>query len=253
MGWVLRLVENGADGQASSLDVMEIGRPDSLRDVVDLGLTLGEAKQILARVQQAVVAAQARGHAAPRPDCPACGGRCHLKDWRSRRVATPFGEVTVRLPRFLCPGCGRREAGVGWPAHCRSTPELDRLQAHLSALMTYRVAAGVLAHLLPVAAGTSHETLRGRTLEAGERLRDAAAIEPDAAAAVAASAIGSIAAKIGCTAETLRQRVRQAERDQGLRTGPTTAEQERIEALEREVRELRQANERLLSNFSAFA
>src|SRR5918995_1774540 len=67
------------------------------------------------------------------------------------------------------------------------------------------------------------------------------------------SAIGSIAARIGCTAETLRQRVRQAERDQGLRTGPTTAEQERIEALEREVRELRQANERLLSNFSAFA
>src|SRR3712207_3062303 len=55
--------------------------------------------------------------------------------------------------------------------------------------MTYRVATGVLAHLLPVAAGTSHETLRGRTLEAGERLRDAAAIEPNAAAAVAASAI----------------------------------------------------------------
>src|SRR5918995_1618324 len=57
------------------------------------------------------------------------------------------------------------------------------------------------------------------------------------------SAIGSIAAKIGCTAETLRQRVRRAERDQGLRTGSTTAEQERIEALEREVRELRQADE----------
>jgi len=189
MAWVLRLVENGADGQASSLDVMEISRPDSLRDVVDLGLTLDEAKQILARVQQAVVAAQARGHAALRPDCPACGGRCHLKDWRSRRVATPFGEVTVRLPRFLCPGCGRREAGVGWPAHCRSTPELDRLQAHLSALMTYRVAAGVLAHLLPVAAGTSHETLRGRTLRAGERLRDAAATRPGATAVVAASAI----------------------------------------------------------------
>ena len=57
------------------------------------------------------------------------------------------------------------------------------------------------------------------------------------------SAIGSIAAKIGCTAETLRKWVRQAERDQGLRAGPTTTEQERIKALEREVRELRQANE----------
>ena len=57
------------------------------------------------------------------------------------------------------------------------------------------------------------------------------------------TAIGSIAAKIGCTAETLRGWVRQAERDQGLRAGPTTDDRERIKALEREVRELRQANE----------
>ena len=57
------------------------------------------------------------------------------------------------------------------------------------------------------------------------------------------AAIGSIAAKIGCTAETLRKWVRQAERDQGLRAGPSTDERERIKALERENRELRQANE----------
>ena len=57
------------------------------------------------------------------------------------------------------------------------------------------------------------------------------------------AAIGSIAAKIGCTTETLRQWVRQAERDGGQRPGPTTAERERIKALERENRELRQANE----------
>src|SRR5919107_863184 len=56
-------------------------------------------------------------------------------------------------------------------------------------------------------------------------------------------AIRSIAQKIGCTAETLRGWVRQAERDQGLRAGPTTDDRERIKALEREVRELRQANE----------
>ena len=50
------------------------------------------------------------------------------------------------------------------------------------------------------------------------------------------AAIGSIAGKIGCTAETLRTWVRQAERDRGLRAGPTTDERERIAALEREVR-----------------
>ena len=64
-------------------------------------------------------------------------------------------------------------------------------------------------------------------------------------------AIRSIAAKIGGSGETLRHWVRQAERDQGLRAGPTSAEQERIKALEREVRELRQANE-ILRQASAY-
>ena len=65
------------------------------------------------------------------------------------------------------------------------------------------------------------------------------------------AAIGSIAGKIGCTAETLRKWVRQAERDQGQRPGATTEERERIKALEREVRELRQANE-ILKKASAY-
>ena len=65
------------------------------------------------------------------------------------------------------------------------------------------------------------------------------------------AAIGSIAAKTGCTAETLRKWVRQAERDQGLRAGPSTDERERIKALERENRELRQANE-ILKKASAY-
>ena len=65
--------------------------------------------------------------------------------------------------------------------------------------------------------------------------------------------IGSIAAKIGCTTETLRGWVRQAERDRGLRGGPTSQEHERIKALERENRELRQANEILRKASAYFA
>ena len=65
------------------------------------------------------------------------------------------------------------------------------------------------------------------------------------------AAIESIAGKIGCTAETLRRWVRQGERDSGTRQGPTTAEQQRIKELEREVRELRRANE-ILKLASAF-
>ena len=67
------------------------------------------------------------------------------------------------------------------------------------------------------------------------------------------AAINSVAGKIGCTTETLRKWVRQAERDQGLRPGPTSAEGERIRALERENRELRQANEILRKASAYFA
>ena len=67
--------------------------------------------------------------------------------------------------------------------------------------------------------------------------------------------IVSVAAKIGCTAETLRRLVRQAERDSGKREGLTTDERARIKALEKENRELKKANEilRLASAFFAQA
>jgi transposase len=67
------------------------------------------------------------------------------------------------------------------------------------------------------------------------------------------AAIQSIAQKIGGSGETLRNWVRQAERDQGLRAGPSTDERDRIKALERENRELRQANEILRKASAYFA
>ena len=67
------------------------------------------------------------------------------------------------------------------------------------------------------------------------------------------AAIASIAAKIGCTAQTLSNWVRQAERDPGRRPGTTTDERERLKALERENRELRQANEILRKASAYFA
>jgi transposase len=67
------------------------------------------------------------------------------------------------------------------------------------------------------------------------------------------AAMQSVAAKIGCTAETLRKWVRQAERDLGRREGMTTADRERLKALERENRELKRANEILRTASAYFA
>ena len=65
--------------------------------------------------------------------------------------------------------------------------------------------------------------------------------------------IQSIAPKIGCTRETLRRWVRQAERDTGRREGPTSEDRARLKELERENRELRRANEILRKASAYFA
>src|SRR5215475_8220191 len=67
------------------------------------------------------------------------------------------------------------------------------------------------------------------------------------------AAIVSIAGKIGCTSESLRQWAPQAERDQGKRAGPTSTERERLKQLERENLELKRANEILRKAAAFFA
>ena len=67
------------------------------------------------------------------------------------------------------------------------------------------------------------------------------------------AAVAAIAPKIGCIPETLRAWVRQAEKDSGAWDGATSAERDRIKELEREVREVRQANEILRKASAYFA
>lgn len=99
---------------------MAIKRPDDLGDIATLGLTLALGKLLLAGLQQEIVAAQARGHATRRPNCRSCGLVCQLKDYRDHLVATLFGQVKVRLPRFHRAGCGASEVGHRMAARPRS-------------------------------------------------------------------------------------------------------------------------------------
>src|SRR5690348_16019812 len=112
---------------------------------------------------------------------------------RSPAGETPGQSYLARhgTPNFSTVPCDEAEAGIGWPSHCRSTPELDQIRARYSALLPYRVAAGVLEHLLPIGAGITHETLRAHTLKRGAELRDAAPAEPAVAAAAVTLSVDS--------------------------------------------------------------
>ncbi len=66
VAWMLRLAKIGVEGEGPCTDIMEIYRPDNLVDIANLGPTLAKAKRLLARVQQEIVAAQARLGQPPR-------------------------------------------------------------------------------------------------------------------------------------------------------------------------------------------
>src|SRR4051794_21086933 len=127
MRLVLRLVETGVEGVTRSVDVLEIVRTGDLLDLGDLGLSLVDGKRLVAQVQQALVTAQSRDHAARRPTCRSCATPCQVKDYRPHQIATVFGQVTLRLPRFRCAGCGGTEAGVDWPGEHGRVWEMIRL------------------------------------------------------------------------------------------------------------------------------
>src|SRR3954447_3792322 len=113
VAWIVKLVSIGAAGDEGSTEVMRIARPDNLTDLATLGLTLAEGKQLLAGVQQELVAAQARLHAAHRPACRSCSTTCQVKDYRQHAIATLFGQVALRCPLLLCwMRCDRGRLGV---------------------------------------------------------------------------------------------------------------------------------------------
>jgi hypothetical protein len=217
VAWIVRLVEIGADGEDRSADIMKISRPDDLDDIANLGLTVADGKQVLAGLQQEIVAAQARSHSVQRPECRSCSSVCHVKDYRNHAVATHLGQVTVRLPRFRCAGCGAIEAGTCWPSHCRSTPEMDQLQAHFSALMPYRVAADMLKQVFPIDAGKDPETIRRHTLKIGETLRNEAVAKPEAAVAAITVTLDSTFIRSGDGERHLEVRVGNVETETGGR------------------------------------
>jgi len=83
------LVKVGVEGEGPCTDVMEINRPDDLGDIANLGLTLSEAKRLLAGVQRKIVAAQAREYA-PEARSPTA---CHMMTPSGRRKAVIVAQV----------------------------------------------------------------------------------------------------------------------------------------------------------------
>jgi hypothetical protein len=195
MQWRIMLEVAGADG---TRQVHEIGAGERLptaRAAATLGLSLEEGKMILAALQRHLVAAQVDEHCRSRRRCDKCGAQRPLKDWRPRRLASLFGVVAVRAPRFDPCRCGvacrRSITPVAEIMPDRCTHEYERAVAAMGAALPYRRALTLLQEFFPLGEAPAVETVRQRTMQVGTLLERAALVPPQPPAA--ASEAGPIA------------------------------------------------------------
>jgi hypothetical protein len=158
------------------------GDPTAGCSAATLGLSLAEAKSVLAGLQRHLVQTQAEEHCQVRRRCPRCGEQRPLKDLRPRQLRSLFGTVEIRAPRFEPCRCGVTLRTILSPVKeimpDRCTPEYERVLAELGALLPYRRARTLLGTFFPVGDLPTIDTIQRRTLQVGARLECEAVATP---------------------------------------------------------------------------
>jgi len=141
-----------------------------------LGLRLEEAKDLLAQVQDVMVAEQVRRCLAQRVGCPDCGRARRHKDARTIAVQTLFGALRLKSPRWHRCACRPHATKTFSPLAEvlpeRTTPELLYLEAKFAGLVSYGLSTRLLGKLLPLGRRLHAMTLRRHVQATAQRLED---------------------------------------------------------------------------------
>lgn len=137
-----------------------------------LGLTLAEAKALLAQTQEVLVTHQVAAYTDQQRCCPYCGARQHSKGHHTLVLRTLFGKLTLPSPRVICCPCHTTEQRSFSPLANllpeRTTPELRYLQAKWASLVSYDVTVDLLEEVLPL--HVSQTTVIRHLQQVAERL-----------------------------------------------------------------------------------
>lgn len=173
--WTVWVEAVRPDGTIERHEVGSVRRDLSSPNPADLGLHLAEAKDLLHELQLRLVQDQADQASALDRACADCGSKRILHNRRCRIVATLFGQVAVRQPRWRPCRCGRSEANA--PSRVRAilgasaTPDLVQVQAELGARLSFREAARVMGLLLPASTAANHTSVRRHLAKPADRLQ----------------------------------------------------------------------------------
>ena len=170
------IVHPDDDTEASPVvrEVFTLDRDDLAPDT--LGLQLGEAKDLLAAVQDTLVEQQVSAAITRQVACPDCGRARRHKDTRTIVVRSLFGALRLASPRWWHCGCRDQPARTFQPLAGllpeRTTPELAYLQARFAALVSYGITADLLGELLPLGRRLHPAVVRRQTQAVAQRLED---------------------------------------------------------------------------------
>jgi hypothetical protein len=180
--WRVMVELSGEIGASQVLEVHAGGSATPDCSATTLGLSLAEAKVVLADRQRHLVHGQAEEHCQLRRGCPRSGGQRPLKDRRSRQLRSLFGTVEVRAPRFEPCQCSVTLGTVLSPVTeimpDRCTPEYECVHAELGTLLPYRRARALLRDFFPVGDLPTIDTIQRPTLQVGARLEREAIVAP---------------------------------------------------------------------------
>jgi hypothetical protein len=151
--------------------VLHLDRTDDRLAAV--GLSLTEAKTLLADIQNRLVAAQAADYVARHCHCPACGRRLRSKGCETIVFRTAFGAIRLPSPRFFhcrCQAATRRTfsplAGL-FIEH--TAPELLYLESKWASLVSYGLTADLLKEVLPIGTTANASTIRNHLHKVARR------------------------------------------------------------------------------------
>ena len=165
----LRII--GDNTVLSDAAVLYLDRTDDRLAAV--GLSLAEAKTLLAEVQNRMVVAQATDHVARHRPCPACGRRRPIKGYETIAFRTAFGVVRLPSPRLVHCGCQAAARKTFSPLTGlfaeHTAPELLYLESKWASLVSFGLTAELLKEVLPIGTTANASTIRNHLHKVARR------------------------------------------------------------------------------------
>ena len=170
----IRLRIEAGDGGPCDEELLVLDKPhDRLEQV---GLSLAEARELLARVQERVVGAQAAAFVADHRHCDACGRRLWSKGRASIQFRTPFGDVPVTGPRLKPCRCQCATRGSFSPLtelfREHIAPEMLYLETKWASLVPFGVTVELLRDVLPVGSTLNAQTVCNHLQRVATRMEE---------------------------------------------------------------------------------